>query len=175
MNDKPHAPALTTSRLQLVPATPALVDLELAHQDRLAEELNVDVPSDWPPEHHDAETLRFTRKALEHRNAAGWWLHYVLHTEATRRTLVGIAGYKGPPSEGVVEIGYSIVPSWRRRGLATEACGALIEAAWQRGAGVVRAHTLPHLEASIRVLRKLGFAPSEPPEPGVLAFALRRE
>ena len=130
MNDKPHAPALTTSRLQLVPATPALVDLELAHQDRLAEELNVDVPSDWPPEHHDAETLRFTRKALEHRNAAGWWLHYVLHTEATRRTLVGIAGYKGPPSEGVVEIGYSIVPSWRRRGLATEACGALIEAAW---------------------------------------------
>jgi hypothetical protein len=34
--------------------------------------------------------------------------------------------------------------------------------------------TFPHLDASIAVLRKLGFAPSERSEPGVLAFALRR-
>ena len=88
---------------------------------------------------------------------------------------MGTAGCEGPPSKGVVEIGYSIVPSRRRRGLATEACEALVEAAWHRGADVVVAHTLPHLEPSIGVLRKLGFAPSEPPEPGVLAFALRRE
>ncbi len=175
MNDDPGPPALATSRLLLVPATQALVDLELAHQDRLAEELNVDLPPDWPPEHHDTDTLRLTRKMLQYPNAAGWWLHYILHAGAKRPTLVGIAGYKGPPSEGVVEIGYSIVPSWRRRGLATEACGALIEAAWQRGANVVVAHTLPHLEASIGVLRKLGFAPSESREPGVLAFALRRQ
>ena len=173
MNDGATLP-LTTSRLQLVPATPALVDLELAHQDRLAEELDVDLPDDWPPEHHDTDLLRFMRKALEDRNAPGWWLHYIVLTDATRPTLVGTAGYKGPPSEGVVESGYSVVPSWRRRGLATEACEALVEAAWQRGADVVLAHTLPHLEPSIGLLRKLGFAPSERPEPGVLAFALRR-
>jgi RimJ/RimL family protein N-acetyltransferase len=74
-----------------------------------------------------------------------------------------------------VEIGYSVVPAWQRRDLATEASAALVKAAWQRGAEVVLAHTLPHLGASIAVLRKLGFAPSEPSEPGVLAFALRPE
>ena len=170
----PTMPALTTSRLRLVPATPALVDIELADQDRLAEELDVDLPADWPPKHHDAERLGITRKALEAPDAAGWWLHYiVLMDDAVRPTLVGVAGYKGPPSAGVVEIGYSVVASWQRRGLATEASRALVEAAWQRGAMVVLAHTLPQLEASIGVLRKLGFAPADSHEPGVLAFALR--
>ena len=119
--------------------------------------------------------MRFTRDALAAPDAAGWWLHYLVVTDAARPTLVGTAGYKGPPFEGVVEIGYSIVPSWRRRGLATEACEALVEAAWRRGADAVLAHTLPELEPSIGVLRKLGFAPSETPEPGVLAFVLRRD
>ena len=173
MNDDRHPLTLTTSRLLLVPATPALVDIELAHRDRLADALDVDLPSDWPPEYHDARRLGFTREALEAPGAAGWWLYYVV-LDATRPTLVGVAGYKGPPSDGVVEIGYSIVASWRRRGLATEASRALVEAAWQRGATVILAHTLPHLEPSIGVLRRLEFTPSESHEPGVLAFALRR-
>jgi len=175
VNDDRAALSLTTSRLRLVPATPALVDIELSDQERLAGELNVDLPHDWPPEYHDADRLRFTRKALEDPDAAGWWLHYIVLTDATRPTLVGVAGFKGPPSAGVVEIGYSVVPSWQRRGVATEATRALVEAAWQRGAEVVVAHTLPHLEASIGVLRKLAFAASESREAGVLAFALPRE
>jgi RimJ/RimL family protein N-acetyltransferase len=73
-----------------------------------------------------------------------------------------------------MEIGYSVVPSWQRIGLATEACRALIESAWQRGAQVVVARTLEGLEPSIGVLRKLGFAPSDSAEPGVVAFRLRR-
>jgi RimJ/RimL family protein N-acetyltransferase len=174
VGDDRYAHALTTSRLRLVPATPALVDMELAHQDRLAEELDVDLPSDWPPAYHDPDRLDFTRKALEAPDAVGWWLHYIVLTDVTRPTLVGVAGYKGPPADGVVEIGYSIVASWQRRGLATEACRALIEAAWQRGAKVILAHTLPHLQPSIGVLRKLEFVPSQPQEPSVLAFALHR-
>jgi RimJ/RimL family protein N-acetyltransferase len=76
----------------------------------------------------------------------------------------------------VVEIGYSVVPSWQRRGLATEACRALIESAWERCAKMIIAHTFDNLEPSIGVLRKLGFAPSEPSElsePGLLVFTLR--
>ena len=152
-----------------------MIDAELEGHDRLAEELDVAVPGDWPPEHHDADTLRFSRDALSRPGAAGWWLHYIVLVDAARPTLVGTAGYKGPPSDGSVEIGYSVVPSQRRRGIATEASAALIEEAWRRGADAVVAHTLPHLEPSIGVLRKLGFEPSEPPEPGVLAFTLRRD
>ena len=83
-------------------------------------------------------------------------------------------GYKGPPAGGVVEIGYSVVPSHRRQGLATEACRALIESAWNRGAEMVIAHTLGGLEPSIGVLRKLGFAPTDSLEAGAIAFILRR-
>lgn len=41
---------------------------------------------------------------------------------------------------------------------------------------VVKAHanTLPDLEPSIAVLRKLGFEPSESPPPGILSLALDR-
>jgi RimJ/RimL family protein N-acetyltransferase len=168
------APVLTTSRLRLVPATPATVSAELEDRHRLAEVLEAALPADWPPAHHDLDTLRFWRDALSQPGAAGWWLHYVVLMDPAHPTLVGSVGYKGPPSNGVVEIGYSIVPSWQRRGLASEACRALVESSWERGADVVVAHTLSRLEPSIGVLHKLGFEPSEPPEPGVLAFTLRR-
>jgi [ribosomal protein S5]-alanine N-acetyltransferase len=147
-----------------------MVEAELEGPDRLADLLGVALPPDWPPEHHGADRLRFTREALERPEAAGWWLHYVVGAVTTRPTLAGVVGYKGPPQDGVVEIGYSIVPSQRRRGLATEACRALIAAAYERGAETIVAHTLPELEPSIGVLRKLGFAPAESREPGVLAF-----
>ncbi len=166
--------AFTTARLTIVPATPGLVDLELAGTDRLAEALRADLPDDWPPEHHDADLLRFVRAALDEPTAAGWWLHYLVLDEEGVRVLVGTAGFKGPPAEGVVEIGYSVVASRQRRGIATEACRALLERAWSQGADVVLAHTLPHLEPSIGVLRKLGFEVDGEPQPGVLRFALRR-
>ncbi|MBV9196423.1 MAG: GNAT family N-acetyltransferase [Solirubrobacterales bacterium] len=167
---------LTTSRLRLVPATRAMIASELEAPDQLSQILDAELPPDWPPEHHDSDTLRFWAEALTQPGAAGWWLHYAVCTGCGRSTLVGSVGFKGPPRDGVVEIGYSVVPSWQRQGLATEACRALIASAWRRGAEVVVAHTLPGLEPSLAVLRKLGFAASDPAEPGVLAFSLvRRE
>jgi RimJ/RimL family protein N-acetyltransferase len=108
------------------------------------------------------ETLTFWGEQLSSSGASGWWLHYILMSNAHPGTLVGTVSYKGPPVNGIVEIGYSVVPSWQRRGVATEASRALIEAAWSRGAEVVVAHTLPDLKPSIRVLEKLGFAPRSP-------------
>jgi [ribosomal protein S5]-alanine N-acetyltransferase len=169
------ASALTTPRLRLIPATPATIAAELAGREALATVLDAEIPPDWPPEHHDAETLRFWLEKLSQPGAAGWWLHYAVHTDADRRTLVGSVGYNGHPAGGVVEIGYSVVPSWQRRGLATEACRALIESAWERGASVVVAHTVEHLEPSIGVLRKLGFERSESDAADVLEFRLGRE
>ena len=152
-----------------------MITAELEHPDGLAEVLGAELAVDWPPEHHDRGTLRFWREELERPGAAGWWLHYALHVRrGVRSTLVGSVGYKGPPKDGVVEIGYSVVPSWQRQGLATEACLALIESAWRRGATAVVAHTLDGLDPSIGVLRKLGFVASASSEPGALAFTLRR-
>ncbi|HVH66426.1 MAG TPA: GNAT family N-acetyltransferase [Gemmatimonadales bacterium] len=71
---------------------------------------------------------------------------------------VGTCGFKGPPAaDGVVEIAYGIHPEHQGKGYATEAAEVLATYAFDSGAGVVRAHTLPEPNASTRVLTKCGF------------------
>jgi RimJ/RimL family protein N-acetyltransferase len=165
---------ITTDRLRLVPATPEMIDAELEDTDRFSALLSASIPSDWPPEPHNRKILAFWRGQLMAPGAHGWWLHYAVLVDRGDPTLIGSVGYKGPPRDGEVEIGYSVVPSYRRRGLATEACGALIARAWDRGADVVIAHTYEHLAPSLGVLRKLGFERCESGSPDVLEFRLRR-
>jgi [ribosomal protein S5]-alanine N-acetyltransferase len=80
--------------------------------------------------------------------------------ERETRTVVGDVGFMGPPdAEGVVEIGYSVVPDRRRRGYATEAARALV--AWalrEPGVQAVVAGCDQDNVASIRTLEALGFS-----------------
>jgi RimJ/RimL family protein N-acetyltransferase len=74
----------------------------------------------WPPDYLDEPSLEYTLERLaEGPENEGWWLHFVvLKNGGGSGTLIGSGGYKGPPSaEGTVEIGYSIVESYQRRGL----------------------------------------------------------
>jgi ribosomal-protein-alanine N-acetyltransferase len=74
------------------------------------------------------------------------------------RTLVGWGGFKGPPNDGRVEIGYAIAPEWQGRGLATAAVLELLREAYATPeVSAVIAHTLPERNASVRVLEKAGF------------------
>jgi RimJ/RimL family protein N-acetyltransferase len=73
--------------------------------------------------------------------------------------LVGGIGFHGPPDEqGRVEIGYGIVPSQRRKGLATQALRLLVEHAQGLGASTLSAETEVDNEGSQGVLTKVGFA-----------------
>ena len=87
------------------------------------------------------------------------WVHgfAVVHRES--RSVIGNAGFKGPPdADGMVEIAYGIVPGYQGRGYATEAAEALVAFAFDNGqVHLVRAHTLPTSNASTRVLAKCGF------------------
>ena len=87
------------------------------------------------------------------------WHHGFFLAERSRGEIIGTAGFKGPPdSAGMVEIAYGVVPSVEGRGYATEAAGALVRfAAADERVRLIRAHTLPELNASSRVLRKCGF------------------
>ena len=73
--------------------------------------------------------------------------------------MIGNAGFKGPPDpDGMVEIGYGIVPSYQGQGYATEAAEALVAYAFgSRRVRVVRAHTLPRDSPSTHVLKNCGF------------------
>jgi RimJ/RimL family protein N-acetyltransferase len=166
---------IRTERLDLVPATTALVRADLAGRGALAGALGVAVPESWPPELFDEPALRYTLDKLESRpEEAGWWLYYVVLREGP--VLVGVAGYKGPPAEGAVEIGYGVLPEHRRRGYASEASAALVARAFERPeVSCVLAETLPELVPSIGVMEKLGFAlVGEGSEPGVIRYALER-
>jgi RimJ/RimL family protein N-acetyltransferase len=91
--------------------------------------------------------------ALEDGMPARWWTHLFVH--AADRTLIGAGGYTGPPANGTVEIGYSIAPAYRGRGLATAA--ELIARARAAGVRTVLAHTLAEANPSTGVLTGLGF------------------
>ena len=166
---------IVTERLEIVPATPELTRAALQGPSALGASLRASVPPTWPPDYLDPPSLEFTLDRLnEGGDQAGWWLHFVLLTGADcGRTLIGSAGYKGPPSpEGTVEVGYGIVSDQRRRGYASEAVRGLLANAFALPA-VERAiaETLPSLAPSIGVLRKCGFRSiGDGSEPGVIRF-----
>ncbi len=170
--------SIITNRLELVPATPDTTRAALAGADALGAGLDAVVPSTWPPEYLDAPALEFTLKRLSQgAQQEGWWLHFVILPNAsTGRTLIGSAGYKGPPQNGTVEVGYGIVSDHRRRGYATELTHGLVAHAFQReDLQRVIAETLPELTPSIGVLTKCGFRLiGAGSEPGVIRYELTR-
>jgi RimJ/RimL family protein N-acetyltransferase len=99
------------------------------------------------------------RAQLRASREADVWVHGfgIVHRES--RSVIGSAGFKGPPDEdGMVEIAYGIVPSYQGRGYATEAAAGLVAFAFSdRRVRLVRAHTRPASNASQRVLAKSGF------------------
>ncbi|HEX8448769.1 MAG TPA: GNAT family N-acetyltransferase [Allosphingosinicella sp.] len=71
---------------------------------------------------------------------------------------VGICAFKSAPdSEGAVEIAYMTFPAFEGRGHATAMAAALARTAFDCGAPLVVAHTLPEENASSRALRRNGF------------------
>jgi RimJ/RimL family protein N-acetyltransferase len=88
------------------------------------------------------------------RAATAWWIYQVLVDDE----VVGDIGFHGPPDPaGSVEIGYNVVPAWQGRGVATWACGAILQQAWRDGAVQVIAETEPGNVASQTVLARNGF------------------
>lgn len=78
--------------------------------------------------------------------------------ERSTGLVVGSIGLFWPPSDGVVEIGYGIVPSRRGLGYASEAARELAAFALTApGVHTVCAEVEPANPASVRVLRKAGF------------------
>jgi RimJ/RimL family protein N-acetyltransferase len=88
--------------------------------------------------------------------SAAWVTGIVWDPE--RRLAVGRAGYHGPPEDGVVEVGYSIDPQYRRQGYARAAVRALVDrAAREPGVTTVRASVGPDNVASRDLVLSEGF------------------
>jgi len=170
---------LKTRRLVLRSATPQLAAADLRNRSDFARLLSAHVPEDWPPTLNDDASKTFTLTYLkENPDAAGWSTWYFLlpgSTEGSSRA-AGIGGFKGKPSQGMVEVGYSMLPAYQRLGLASEAVAALVDWAFSHpGVQLVTAETLPSLLASIRVLEKNGFhLLGQGSEAGVIRYGRER-
>jgi len=163
----PTTLSLKTNRMELIAGTAELVRAHLSNQERLRLLLRARIPRLSPPTHETQEAMECMAQALERGpGQTGWWCWYFVLLEGAtgHRVLIGDGGFKGPPdADGMVEIGYSVLQSYRNRGYATEAVKALAEWASEHPEvrGIV-AETKRTNTGSIRVLEKNGFTQVEP-------------
>jgi RimJ/RimL family protein N-acetyltransferase len=108
----------------------------------------------------------------------GWYVWYAMVRSPDEESdvLAAGGGFKGPPQDGSVEIGYSVLPQFQGRGYASEMVRALTDWAFtQPGVARIVAETTEVNVPSMRLLRRLRFAEAGPAaEPGHVRLVLHR-
>lgn len=166
----------TTGRLRLITGTNVLAAAEIEDRAEFAKLLGALVPETWPP-HNLRDVLDYFYELYkEHPEWEGWLTWYAVRIDSGHPILCGSVGFRGPPDEqGMVEIGYSVLPEFEGQGLATEAVAGLVQWAKQQPqVKHIEAETNTDNEASIRVLEKNGFiCAGVGSEPNTLRFVGR--
>jgi RimJ/RimL family protein N-acetyltransferase len=143
------------SELTLVPLNMqilrALLDRDLPKASAL---LGYAIP-EWYLDEHWLWGIRLDDIAADPK-AEPWTVRAVVAADGT---VIGHAGFHGPPNEdGIVEIGYTIAPQYRRRGYGREAARQLINiAARTPEVRTVRASVSPENLPSLALVRSLDF------------------
>ncbi len=159
----PGPRAYASYDLELVPLPVGVARQMLAGRLRHAQaEGHQAAASRWHPEYPMLDSIDAIAMVFAaHRAMVGavkesptWWIHQIV----ADGVVVGDIGFHGPPSpERGVEIGYSVVPAWRGRGVASWACALILQQAWRDGADTVVAETDDGNVASQAVLLRNGF------------------
>jgi len=120
---------IETARLKLVPATVALMRAEVGDRVEFARMLGAVVPDNWPPEMLADALPWFLGQLQGTPDGVGWYCWYGLAAGGRLATPVLVAGggFKGPPQEGSVELGYSVLPQFQGRGYASELVEGLVQ------------------------------------------------
>jgi [ribosomal protein S5]-alanine N-acetyltransferase len=166
-----------TEHINLIPTTVDLARAELADHDQFSRLLGAAVPDNWPPA-SIVDTLPLFLRWLEAApDRVGWygWYALIRDDDESHLVLAGNGGFMGPPDAGVIQIGYSVLPQFQRRGYATEMVRGLVRWAFgQQGVDVIVAETEWANPASVRIMEKVGFAAVGPTaEPRGIRFELR--
>lgn len=171
---------IRTNRLELIPASLAILESDLQDRTRLSRLLDATIPVSWPPPLLDTEALtefvRMKREKSDPQFITWYWV--LIDSVRKTRTLIGSGGIASSASaDSTVMIGYSVLDEFQNRGYATEAIQSLIPIIFSlSGIRKIMATTYPDLVPSIRVLEKNGFSCAGPGysgegmEEGTLAF-----
>jgi [ribosomal protein S5]-alanine N-acetyltransferase len=155
---------IETNRLRLVPATLAHVNAEMSDLDDFSRLISAEIPANWPPESAADALPLFASWLTAAPETAGWYGWYAVARDLGDQgpILVGSGGFLGPPVGGAVTAGYSVLPQYYNRGIATEMMGGVLRWAFEESGTLQRiiAETEWLNPASARVLIKLGFVES---------------
>ncbi len=150
-----------TVRLRLIPGTAAMVKAAVEDHARLAELLGASIPAPWPGKDLREVLPQFHDRMMEDTALENWvvWFWVRRGDQGAGDMLIGDGGFMGlPDANGSVEIGYSVLPSFRRQGYAREGVAGLLAVAFDRAEiKTVMAETVNDNAASIGVLERLGF------------------
>jgi RimJ/RimL family protein N-acetyltransferase len=140
--------------MKLIRAEVDLIEAALQGDEALSTAIGYPVVPGWAT---FKEALRMMRDSLAADPArVEWGPRFFVDGEPD--SVVGWGGFKGPPVDGTVEIGYEIAAGVQGRGFATAAARAMvIEAFASPEVEMVIAHTLAEPNASNHILEKLGF------------------
>jgi RimJ/RimL family protein N-acetyltransferase len=121
----------------------------------LGRKLHAEIGKEWPPEHWEPHVRTHILTQFEtHPESVGWHRYVLLNRHAP--VLVGCLG-AFPCAAGDVEVGYSVVPSYQRQGIGTEAANAFIEWLLQQPTiRTVSAQTFETMPQSIKVMQRCG-------------------
>lgn len=118
---------LTTPRLTLFPFDLIYVQMHLDGHEFFKRTFPFRVPDSWPWKEMD-EIAPWLKDQLLRNPELACWLTWLV-VQPQDKQLIGDIGFGGPPDrDGVLEMGYSIVPEYRNRGYGSEAAAALV--AW---------------------------------------------
>ena len=102
------------------------------------------------------DTAKQFRQYWGYTGENGRWAGY-LNVDSETGQIVGNGGFKGPPIDGTVEIGYSTFSGFEGKGYASALAAVLVDLARESGkVKQIIAHTLPEEGPSPRILRKTG-------------------
>jgi RimJ/RimL family protein N-acetyltransferase len=176
-NNRRDVSDLKTERLRLVAITVPMLDAERRADGSFAGLLGAKVTGEWPPEHWEPHVLDFIQKQTQDDERTAGWNRYVLLKGRfwEKPTLIGAVGGFAKP-RGDVEIGYSTLPAFQRRGYATEAARALMEMLFADEKVVsVCAQTFPSLPESIKVMERCGMSfVGDGDDPGTVRYRRSR-
>jgi len=148
-------PTLETKRLQLIPFTLDLKKAAMIDRARLVEMLGVYIPEHWPGPDL-AEALPFFVENMEKAPSEPAWDWIAIH-RLDQGVIGGIGFMGGPDKDGIVEVGYDIVPEYRKQGYATEMARSLVAWAFEETCiKIVTASCLHDYIGSIKVLENIG-------------------
>jgi RimJ/RimL family protein N-acetyltransferase len=158
-NRQPVVASIRTERVELVSMSLAFMQALVAGDLATATlEMGADLPADLAEDLHNF--LHYRIHSLEADPSIRPWLGrgIIWSHPSGRLELIGTIGFHNAPDEtGRVEIGYRIVPAFRRRGIATECVRALLAWAETQGVHRFRASVAPANVASLAIIRSFGF------------------